>query len=197
MWLAPALGLVLVLSGCTGGPDPGKTFTPTASEKYVPPTPSSSGDASPSAGSGTGDREYQPATETSPAKNVPVPEYPEAAKANTEDGQKAFIEYWFKTYNYAFETGNAKPLEAVSGEECEFCQQAADKAAEIVRTNATWRTSDGAMPDLSTATHRGDTDGAQIWDVVIRDSKIEFWDSTGKSRKYEESPESESLGRFW
>jgi hypothetical protein len=98
------------LVGCSGNPKITKTFTPTASESHRSETPQAVA-------------EYQPATETSPPKNVPVPKYPEAAKAKTKAGQKAFIEYWFKTYNYAFDTGDIKPIQAVSGEDSQLCEQ--------------------------------------------------------------------------
>lgn len=192
-----ALAFAVSVAGCSGSSEPDKTFTPTATEKYVPPTPTGGADVSSSAGSSPSAGEYQPATETSPARNVPVPKYPKAARANTEEGQKAFIEYWFKTYNYAFETGDTKPMTAVSDRECEFCQQAAGKATEIVLTNKTWRTSGGAQPNLMTAKHRGVAEETQVWDVSVLDARIEFWDSKGKSDKYKTSAETKSLGRFW
>ncbi|MGO2634664.1 MAG: DUF6318 family protein [Galactobacter sp.] len=197
VWLAPALGLVLVLSGCTGGPDPGKTFTPTASEKYVPPTRSSSGDASPSAGSGAGEGEYQPATETSPAKNVPVPEYPEAAKANTEDGQKAFIEYWFKTYNYTTVTGDSSAMESVSGSECEFCTFTYEGARTMVADHGVWIVSEGARPDLKNLKKGPIQDAEHPWDVLVLDSAAHFYDGDGKSDRYPMRAENSGVVRVW
>jgi hypothetical protein len=172
------------LVGCSGNPKITKTFTPTASESHRSETPQAVA-------------EYQPATETSPPKNVPVPKYPEAAKAKTKAGQKAFIEYWFSPYNYAFDTGDIKPIQAVSGEDCEFCDQAISKAPEIVIQNKTWRTSKGAQLDPGTLKYRGKHDGFQVWDAVVRDDRIEFWDTGGRSKKYKTSNAAHGPARFW
>lgn len=49
--------------------------------------------------------EYVAATENHPALNVPVPVMPEAAKEQSFEGAKAFIEYMVSLRNYAAETG--------------------------------------------------------------------------------------------
>ncbi|MGO3140349.1 MAG: DUF6318 family protein [Galactobacter sp.] len=197
MWLAPALGLVLVLSGCTGGPDPGKTFTPTASEKYVPPTRSSSGDASPSAGSGAGEGEYQPATETSPAKNVPVPEYPEAAKANTEDGQKAFIEYWFKTYDYAMDTGDPSLFKAASDPDCEYCTYNIKKLKEMHQEKKAWRIGGGTTVQSESMRAGPPTEETLPWDVGIVSAGVRIYDDSGPAPDYEVGTEETVTMRVW
>lgn len=50
--------------------------------------------------------EYVAATDKHPAFNVPVPVMPEAAKQQTDEGAKAFVEYWVQTRNYTIQTGN-------------------------------------------------------------------------------------------
>jgi hypothetical protein len=172
------------LAGCSGNPKITKTFTPTATESHRSETPQAVA-------------EYQPATETSPAKNVPVPKYPEAAKAKTKAGQKAFIEYWFKTYNYAFETGDTKPLQAVSGKDCEFCDQVVSKSKEIVLSSKTWRISAGTNIVRSTFEYKGLAEGSEVWDARVHDARIEFWDTGGRSKKYKTSNAAHGPARFW
>ena len=51
-----------------------------------------------------------PATPTSPAKNVPVPELPEAAKEKTPEGAVAFTEFYVELMNYTSTTNDVKPI---------------------------------------------------------------------------------------
>lgn len=58
---------------------------------------------------------YVPATAQHPALNVPEPVMPEAAKEQTFEGAKAFLEYWVEANNYAIQTGkNSMVKQAVS-----------------------------------------------------------------------------------
>ncbi|MGO3152674.1 MAG: DUF6318 family protein [Galactobacter sp.] len=172
-----ALAFAVSVAGCSGSSGPDKTFTPTATEKYVPPTPTGSADASPSAGSSPSAGEYQPATETSPAKNVPVPKYPKAARANTEEGQKAFIEYWFKTYNYAFETGDTKPMATASTKACEYCSKQIKSATEMHQEKKYWRVGKGALLTDVPLRFQSTDDYPWIVDVEIYDSPARFYSS--------------------
>ena len=65
---------------------------------------------------------YQPATETGPAQNVPVPVLPPKAKEFSKEGLIAFTEYWYSTLGYAFETGNPQPLQNISDPGCKTCE---------------------------------------------------------------------------
>lgn len=119
-----AVGVVLAaalsLSGCNAGGDPnsgGKTS----------PTSTATGSATPSAtAKPTPTAAYKPADATGPAQNVPVPVLPEVAKTETKEGLEAFARYWFELLSYSFETGDTKPLEAVSGPNCAFCRGLSD-----------------------------------------------------------------------
>ena len=44
---------------------------------------------------------------------MPVPELPEAAKAETKEGLEAFARYWFALLNYAYETGDMSGLNSI------------------------------------------------------------------------------------
>ena len=98
--LAPlVLAGAVLLSGC-GGESSGEvvgTADPRASASA-----STGGAGSPSASS-TG---YEKATPEHPARNVPVPTLPEAAKEETFDGAKAFMQYWQDSMQYLVQTGD-------------------------------------------------------------------------------------------
>jgi hypothetical protein len=46
---------------------------------------------------------------------------PEAAKAQTKAGAIAFASYWYSVLNYAYQTGDFGPLDAVTGDGCRMC----------------------------------------------------------------------------
>ncbi|MDP9883199.1 hypothetical protein J2W21_000689 [Sinomonas atrocyanea] len=109
----PALVLAsaLVLSACSGGAD---------AESQVSPTGSASASAA-ATPTPTADPRPTPASSTGPARNLPKPELPAAAKENTKAGFEAFTQYWFDTVTYALETGDTGPLKAVSKPDCKIC----------------------------------------------------------------------------
>jgi hypothetical protein len=53
---------------------------------------------------------------------VPQPVKPPEADEQTERGAQQFVLYWFKTINYAVQTGDAKPFAAASNPQCLPCQ---------------------------------------------------------------------------
>jgi hypothetical protein len=105
----------LALTGCNSGGEPnnGGSTSPSASESA---TPSATPTPTPAAA-------YKPADATGRAQNVPVPVLPEVAKTETKEGLEAFARYWYSTLSYAYETGDTKPLEAVSGPACGSCEK--------------------------------------------------------------------------
>ncbi|MCU1517186.1 MAG: hypothetical protein JWQ75_1907, partial [Pseudarthrobacter sp.] len=113
--LAGLAAAALALSGCNPGGEPntGGTTTPSATESA---TPSSTASATP-----TPTAPYKPADATGRAQNVPVPVLPEVAKTETKEGLEAFTAYWFEQLNFAYETGDAAGIQAVTSPGCEFC----------------------------------------------------------------------------
>lgn len=106
-----ALASALALSACGGKVDVQAQDSPTASASATStatPTP-------------TVDPRPTPASSTGPARNLPKPELPAAAKENTKAGFEAFTQYWFDTVTYALETGDTAPLKAVSKPDCKIC----------------------------------------------------------------------------
>jgi hypothetical protein len=46
---------------------------------------------------------------------------PEVAKTETKEGLEAFARYWYAVLSYAYETGDSRNLESLSGADCVFC----------------------------------------------------------------------------
>ncbi|WP_324644302.1 DUF6318 family protein [Pseudarthrobacter sp. LT1] len=115
---ALVVGLALALSGCNSGgsPGPGGTSSQVAAE-----TPTASAAATPTP---TRSAAYKPADASGPAQNVPVPVLPEVAKTETKEGLEAFAKYWFQLLSYGYETGDTKPISALTSPACTMCERA-------------------------------------------------------------------------
>lgn len=122
--LAVVATAALLLSGCNSGGEPnsGGTVSPSATVTESP-TPSATPTPTPT-------QVYKPADATGPAQNVPVPVLPEVAKTETKEGLEAFARYWYSTLSYAYETGDTKPMEAVSGPGCTSCANVKTEVTE-------------------------------------------------------------------
>ncbi|MEN2744212.1 DUF6318 family protein [Sinomonas halotolerans] len=107
----------LALSACGSSTKPEASGSPSPSATATP-TP-------------TVDARPTPASSKGPARNIPKPVLPEAAKKNTEAGFKAFTQYWFDTVTYALETGDSQPLKKISKPDCKICNGYIDRAAKI------------------------------------------------------------------
>ncbi|WP_313815641.1 DUF6318 family protein [Citricoccus sp.] len=123
-----------MLTACSGGGGDGESSSaaPSASSvssESASPDDSSSGSPS-SSPSASASGSYEPATETSPAKNVPVPELPEAAREPTQEGLEATVEYWWETEYYLKATGEVDPMEEVSTADCKLCQSLSNRWSE-------------------------------------------------------------------
>jgi hypothetical protein len=116
-WRACAVALVscflISVTACSGSGTPPPGSPPAASQS---PSESATPSATP-----TPTASYKPADATGKAQNVPVPELPEAAKAETKEGLEAFARYWYSTLSYAYETGDIEPMEMVSSPTCVSC----------------------------------------------------------------------------
>lgn len=122
------LASALALSACSGRADTESQVSPTGSASAsatAPPTP-------------TADPRPTPASSTGPARNLPKPELPAAAKENTKAGFEAFTQYWFDTVTYALETGDTGPLKAISKPDCKMCASYID-SGKTAKANGGWR----------------------------------------------------------
>lgn len=124
----------LALAGCSGdGGDDGPTSAASTASASPSGSETAGGDSgSPStspSGSPTGS--YEPATSEGPAKNVPVPEMPDAVKEPTEEGLEAAVEYWWEAAEYLQLTGDGSAVQEASTEECLLCKRLRDRWSEI------------------------------------------------------------------
>lgn len=102
------------ITACTGGgATPGATAAPPSSSPTGSPTPTPTPTAS-----------YKPADASGRAQNVPVPELPEAAKAETKEGLEAFARYWFQLLSYGYETGDVSRMVDITNPVCRSCERA-------------------------------------------------------------------------
>ena len=115
--LAPwVLAGALLLSGC-GGESSGEVVG-TADPRASASASVSADSAASSSASSTG---YEKATPEHPARNVPVPTLPEAAKEETFEGAKAFMQYWQDSMQYLVQTGDKQYLlPAIDPENAEY-----------------------------------------------------------------------------
>ncbi|WP_147391674.1 DUF6318 family protein [Galactobacter valiniphilus] len=145
--IALALACAAALTACTGPGDPpagtlsapGSSPTGTTAPTGLPASASPGATGTGGTGASSLDpNAYQPATSTSPAKNVPKPVMPEAAKKKDLEGQKAFIQYWISTYNYMRESGDTGPFLAACEKTSKFCSGSAT-AATAASSEGIWR----------------------------------------------------------
>ena len=110
---------VLSLTGCTGSADP--------AEPPPPPT----AHATPSTRTS-----QSPATPT-PTPTPTPPAMPAAAKAHTQAGAKAFVQYFWNVVNYAQATGDTKAIAALSADGCSGCDAGIASIDRIYSTGGT------------------------------------------------------------
>ncbi|MEA5454561.1 DUF6318 family protein [Sinomonas sp. JGH33] len=103
------LVLVFTLAGCSGP-------TGAAEPSSEPSSGGPSGEAAASP-----DSRPTPASSRGPARNVPRPVLPEAAKQNTKEGFEAFTQYWFDTVTYGLENNDPNVIKNVSRSDCKVC----------------------------------------------------------------------------
>ena len=103
------------MSACSGG-----------SQASPSPSESSTTPAAPSI-----DTRPTPASSAGPARNLPKPELPEAAKQNTKEGFAEFTQYWLDSLTYAYETGDTTLFEAASTPDCPTCRSFTAEIKEL------------------------------------------------------------------
>lgn len=128
---AGVLSLSLALAGCSSDAN-GESPTSAASQA----TSGSASASNSAAASSSPVAKPQEATPTSPAKNIPEPVMPAAAKKNTAEGLEAFTRYWFEVHNYAQKTGDTKQMMALCVEESDYCKSRRDSVNQFTERNA-------------------------------------------------------------
>jgi hypothetical protein len=173
--LAGFFTVVLTVGGCnSANPDPtdidqGKTVGTSATPTTTPPAIST---PSPT-------KVYKPASASGPAENVPVPVLPAAAKEFSKKGLEEFARYWYSTLGYAYETGDMKPMMAVTDPACVTC-------ANVKSTVTGWHQKGrwivgGQMNVLSSDSKFVLTpDGTYQAIVFVKQNAVSFYQSDGK-----------------
>ncbi len=111
----------LVASGCShDNPDaPPDSSSRTATTTVVPTTPSSTASPSPTA---------------TPISAQPTkPTLPAANRQDTAAGARATAVYWLRTLGYAFDSGDTKPMRAISFPNCQACANYGDAIDDVIR----------------------------------------------------------------
>lgn len=119
--LAAAAALSVCLSGCSGD-----DRSPTSTTSRPPPTGVTSDSTGP--------------TDTTPTDDPGGPPVlPDAAKAKTTAGAKAFVKYYVATINFAYLEMDARPLRAVAAKACTVCRLLSTQVASMSRSGGAQR----------------------------------------------------------
>jgi hypothetical protein len=121
---------------------------------------------------------YSPASAHGPAKNVPLPVLPAAAKEFSMAGLEAFSRYWYSTLSYVEETGDGAPLEAVTNSWCKHCWAVAE-SLESHYVKGGWVV--GGMVKVSSSKGIPETRGFDIYEarVLVQQQQITEYRSDG------------------
>ena len=121
---------------------------------------------------------YKPATAAGPAQNVPVPVLPAKAKEFSKEGLEAFATYWYSTLGYVFETGNSKPMMAITDEKCGTCQKTNGPIAEWYKSRG-WITGGKMTVHSSTSSFQMTPNGAYQAILLIEQSQVSYFNPDG------------------
>ncbi|WP_428985732.1 DUF6318 family protein [Sinomonas terricola] len=155
------LALALLLPACSGAP---KAEGPSAS-------------ASPSS-TPTPDPRPTPASSNGPARNVPRPVLPEAAKQNTKEGFAAFTQYWFDTVTYGLETGDSGPLREISLPDCKMCASWITSSNNVSRTGQ-WQIAPRWNASSFVSDMTPDSEGRIVGNFTLEESESKTYSSAG------------------
>ncbi|KGF21610.1 DUF6318 family protein [Pseudoglutamicibacter albus] len=131
---------------------------------------------------------YKPATPKRPAQNVPVPgPLPEVAKEESKAGQVAFIEHWFKEFNYGLETNKLR-LEfwEMTNKSCIYCKMV-QRVRKMMEKDGSWNIGGELNPKKIQPTLESLDSGVyQIRLIVIENPRKRYF--PGNPKPYEEIP---------
>lgn len=177
---------VWALLGCGGGAEADEP-EPTVLESLEPAegTEAQNNDDDASVDEEEQDPEPVPASSEGPAENWPEPEPPDEIYEPTEEGAEALIQYWFDARHYARITGDLEPLEYVSAEDCELCDEEIAVVEEIFENEGWFMGEPNEVLD-SYARLESDTHATGVFGVREADFEA-FWRGETYSTTDEES----------
>lgn len=144
---ALTIGGMLALCACGGD----SAAAPPTADATRSPTP-------------TVDTRPSPASSTAPARNISVPELPQAATQNTKEGFKAFVEHYIALLDYAYQTGDTKPAVGVADPGCSMCNTVAKRINEVT-SGGGWMT--GGRLTIKALATDGIPDISGRWDAQL------------------------------
>ena len=125
---------------------------------------------------------YKPATPKRPAQNVPVPgPLPEVAKEESKAGQVAFIEHWFKEFNYTVESGEFSPeFWKITNKSCIYCK-GVQKVLKMMEKDKSWNIGGELIPEKIEPTLESLDNGVyQIRLIVIEKPRKRYFPGNPK-----------------
>ena len=160
--LAACAVLTLCLTACSGG---GDDPTPSPTTSTTSGTPTTTGP-----------------TSTDPPDGPP--ELPDAAKAQTTAGAKAFVSYYVAVLNYSFAKLDASQLQRLASTRCDVCRLLEDSVRSMARRGGS---QDGGSWRVVTLAQSGGTDSARkmIARIHIKSGSI----TRSKTSRPEKLPE--------
>ena len=170
--------LVAGLTGCGDDAEAGTAEESGAAEGTDAPVgvQNDDGDADAGGEGAAGEAEEPeplPASSEGPAENWPEPEVPEEASEQTEEGVEAALQYWFETRQYARNTGDTAPLEAVSTENCALCAQQVEQIEDTYEDG--WYVQD--LDEIEEITVSLDEDGIGNATFLLHQAGFEaYWE---------------------
>ncbi len=174
--LAPALtalGLAATLTACGSEAAPAPAPTPSIAASPTPsPTPTASATLAP-------------------------PVMPEAAKAHTEAGAKAFVIYYWQVVDYSSATLETSLLEKLTGDGCDACHRGIDDLKNDAKHGITLVGGDDSVSDMKVAMlAHGKVDVAVVSLSLTNASQVERFPS-GKTKRYPAGTVRERMTLQW
>lgn len=163
LWLT-GLTLAVALVGCSNNADDSPDLEETTDASSAQQT------------------EYIPASEKGPAQNVPEPRLPAAATENSEEGAQAALEYFWEAEEYARLSGITDPLEVLSAQECEFCEESIQGWPASFEEGVWSVTTEELTVDITEVRVASSEDGAQSVGHIffkLQEPATNFYDSHG------------------
>jgi len=163
-----SLAAALSVTSCSDGAEAEPTPTSTSTESMSSPSPSSSTSSTSSSGSST--------SSSTGTVNVPA-----AARAHTEEGAKAFAEFYLSTYSQAAVRADSSPLVSLSDTTCGGCKSLIDL---INGYKAKGQHADSASMVLDDSVLRADSSSNRpVVDVLAKDKKKRILNADGTVAK--------------
>ncbi|NVM97233.1 DUF6318 family protein [Arthrobacter sp. SDTb3-6] len=167
-----ALAAVLALAGCGTDSPPNRAPSPASASATGAAPPTTAAPTTPPI------PVYKPATANGPAQNVPVPVLPAKAKEFSKAGLEAFATYWYSTLGYVYETGDSKPMMAITGNSCSTCERTNGPVGDWYRSGG-WITGGRLKVHSATSSFEHAADGSYQAIVIIEQSPVSYYSADG------------------